>query len=256
MNTPVGKFYSGTSNIVLPVPNKSFFPVEFQNKSRLEFYASLFNSLEINSSFYKIPRAETVERWASSVPEDFKFTFKLWKEITHDKEHRLQPEAIDYFMNVISHAGAKRGCLLVQLPPSFNVNLRYIETMLMQIRKNDPENSWNTAIEFRNRSWYQKDVYAAVRYFGMSVVVHDLPASATPATEQNDDDFVYLRFHGPEGGYRGSYPDEFLYEYAQYIKDWIAAEKAVYVYFNNTVGEAVNNLLTLNSFLEEEDDDF
>lgn len=77
-------FYTGTSGLSLPFPKHSF-PPEFQDKSRLTFYASLFNSIEINSSFYKLPMASTVKKWAESVPDNFLFTFKLWREITHNK---------------------------------------------------------------------------------------------------------------------------------------------------------------------------
>src|SRR5665213_2948074 len=78
--------YTGTSGLVLPLPNRRSFPPEFHDKSRLEIYASLFNSVEINSSFYKVPMASTVQKWAALVPENFKFTFKLWRDITHNKE--------------------------------------------------------------------------------------------------------------------------------------------------------------------------
>ncbi len=84
MNSINNTFYSGTSGLVLPVP-KLLYPAEFQDKSRLTYYASLFNSIEINSSFYKIPQIPTVCKWAESVPDNFQFTFKLSKAITHAK---------------------------------------------------------------------------------------------------------------------------------------------------------------------------
>ncbi|HEY8898156.1 MAG TPA: DUF72 domain-containing protein, partial [Niastella sp.] len=80
-----GSYKAGTSGLVLPVPNKQSFPPEFSDKSRLTYYASLLNSIEINSSFYKVPQPATVRKWADSVPDDFVFTFKLWQEITHVK---------------------------------------------------------------------------------------------------------------------------------------------------------------------------
>src|ERR1044072_276638 len=89
-----GIYRSGTSGLVLPVPNKKAFPPEFKDKSRLTYYGSLFNSIEINSSFYKIPQAATVKKWADSVPDNFAFTFKLWREITHIKGLAYQPEDV------------------------------------------------------------------------------------------------------------------------------------------------------------------
>jgi uncharacterized protein YecE (DUF72 family) len=81
------------------------------------------------------------------------------------------------------------------------------------------------------------------------MVQHDLPASAAPIME-TEAGFIYLRFHGPNGGYRGSYTDDFLQEYAYYINDWLADGKTVYAYFNNTMGAAVHNLATLNSMVK------
>ncbi len=77
-------FYSGTSGLVVPVP-QALYPPEFKGKSRLNYYASLFNSIEINSTFYKMPKISTVSNWAESVPDEFRFTFKLSKAITHAK---------------------------------------------------------------------------------------------------------------------------------------------------------------------------
>ena len=113
--------YAGTSGIELPVSNKLQYPLEFQEKSRLTYYASLFNTVEINSSFYKIPMASTVRKWAESVPEGFRFTFKLWKEITHAKELVFNPADVNRFMETIAHASGKEGCLLIQFPPSINI---------------------------------------------------------------------------------------------------------------------------------------
>jgi uncharacterized protein YecE (DUF72 family) len=80
-------------------------------------------------------------------------------------------------------------------------------------------------------------------------VIQDLPASASPLPSAPSE-FVYVRFHGPNGGYRGSYADDFLSEYASYIQEWKEEGSEIYVYFNNTMGNAVGNLLTLNRYIE------
>ncbi len=82
-------FYSGISGLVLPVP-KAQYPPEFQDNSRLQYYASLFNSLEVNSIFYKLPRSSTIANWVESVPDNFRFTFKLSKTVTHVKKSGIQ----------------------------------------------------------------------------------------------------------------------------------------------------------------------
>lgn len=250
LNTKPG-IYTGTSNVVLPVPNKQAYPPQYQNKSRLCYYGSLFNSVEVNSTFYKLPLARTIARWTDEVPENFRFTFKLWQQVTHQKGLAFNPDDVHRFMSIINHAGDKKGCLLVQMPPSTTFNIFQLNHLINTIKQADESRAWPIAIEFRNRSWYDESVYDMLDEQGVSMVLHDLPASAAPM-RLGDSSFVYLRFHGPQGGYRGSYDDDFLHEYAQYAKEWVADGKAVYAYFNNTMGEAVKNLMTFNDYLNEQ----
>jgi len=243
-------FYSGTSGLVLPVPNKQAYPPEFRDRSRLCYYASLFNSIEINSSFYKVPMGATVIKWVESVPDNFVFTFKLWRDITHNKGLVFEPRAVAHFMNVINNAGVKKESLLVQFPPSLKAdNLPQLSNLLQCIRHADPDNGWQAAVEFRHASWYQDKTYYLLDRYQMGMVIHDMPASATPLME-TEVDFIYLRFHGPGGRYNGSYSDDFLQEYAGYVQDWLADGKTVYAYFNNTMGAAVQNLAVLNSMVK------
>lgn len=251
-DTPHANFYSGTSNIVLPVANKGYFPPEYQEKSRLCYYASLFNSLEVNSSFYKIPMPRTVERWATEVPDDFRFTFKLWKAITHSKELDYDPESITKFMRAIDTAGSKKGALLIQFPGSIKVSmLQKFRQLMDDLQATNLTSGWRLAIEFRDKSWYRDNVYQLLEQYKAGVVVHDMPASSTPLIDM-ETDFMFLRFHGENGDYRGSYEDDHLHEQAQYIKDWLAEGKTVFSYFNNTMGAAVHNLMTLNAYVREE----
>jgi len=245
-------YLSGTSGLVLPVPNKTHYPPEFKDKSRLSYYASLFNSIEVNSSFYKIPQAKTVTKWTADVPDEFRFTFKLWRGITHEKGLVFDAADINRFMNAIDGAGAKKGCLLIQLPPSAKVaimpQLRYLINCVLEA---DANRTWQTAIELRHVSWYTDDLFEFAESNKISVVIHDITASATPMHYYDTADTVYLRFHGLGGKYRGSYADEVLYEYASYIREWQEENKTVYVYFNNTMGDAVHNLQRLNEIVKQ-----
>lgn len=244
-------FYCGTSHITLPVPNKAHFPPEFQDKTRLNYYASLFNSVEINSSFYKIPMGRTVEKWANDVPANFCFTFKLWREITHAKELNYIPADICRFMESINFAGTKKGCLLIQFPASIKFfYFHKLRKLLEDIQATELASGWKLAIEFRDKSWYRDSVYQLLENHATAIVVHDMPASSTPLIDMQSN-FVYLRFHGEKGDYRGTYTDEFLQEYAVYIRDWMGEGKPVFAYFNNTMGEAVHNVLTLNQFFND-----
>jgi len=249
MKSYLANYYSGTSGLLLPVRNKLFYPEEFKDKSRLCFYSSIMNSIEVNSSFYKVPMASTVKKWAEDVPETFRFTFKLSKEITHNKELAFDPQAVSAFMEVIAFVGDKRGCVLVQFPPSVRIgNLKQLELLMSVLRKSDPHYTWNIALEFRHVSLYSDVVYRLLEDYRMAMVIQDKPPAVTPMME-SELPFVYLRFHGPGGSYRGSYEDELLYEYAGYINDWISEGKTVYSYFNNTIGEAISNLFTLSDLV-------
>jgi len=241
-------FYSGLSGIQLPVPRYEY-PPEYQQTSRLTYYATQFNSIEINSSFYKIPMASTVARWAGGVPEGFRFTFKLFREITHNKDLEFKPEDVSRFIKTIASAGEKSGCLLIQFPPSLgNVYNRQLADLLNNIKTCDTDNRWKVAVEFRNKSWYNEATFELLSHFRATLVKHDIPKSATPPFDP-DVDFIYVRFHGPEGNYGGSYSEEVLQEYAEYVREWLGQGKTVYVYFNNTKGDAFDNCKTFNRFV-------
>jgi uncharacterized protein YecE (DUF72 family) len=247
-----GNFYCGTSGILTPIPKRDF-PPEFKHCSRLTYCATLLNSTEINSSFYKLPMPATVTKWANTVPDSFRFTFKLWREITHNKGLVFKDEDIFRYMDVVSNAVGRKGCILVQFPPSITVTERaQLSHLLSVLVEANQVQQWNIAVEFRHRSWYNEDIYEMLEQFNAGMVIQDMPASATPLilTAEN---FVYLRFHGPGGNYRGGYSDELLNEYAYYIREWQEEGKDVYVYFNNTAGDALKNVTSLQQYVKEKD---
>lgn len=242
-------YYSGTSGLLLTVPNKMYYPEDFQDKSRLCYYASLVNSIEINSSFYKIPQATTVKKWAADVTADFRFTFKIFKGITHNKDLFFEPALVADFMQVIENVGVKKACLLVQFPPSIKINhFMQLRNLMAVLQMNNPSSAWNIALEFRHPSLYVDEVYDLLAEYNLGMVIHDKKPASSPVIITNND-FVYLRFHGPEGNYRSSYPDDVLYEYASYINEWRYEGKKVYTYFNNTMGEAHANLKLLRQLV-------
>jgi uncharacterized protein YecE (DUF72 family) len=246
------KFYAGTSGLLLPVPNKLFYPDKFRDKTRLTYYGSLFNSIEINSSFYKVPMASTVAKWATEVPENFKFTFKLHRGITHQKGLIFNRAEISSFMKTISEVGNKKGCLLVQLPPSIKiVEKNQLIKLLGIIRDSNATEGWGLSVEFRDNSWYTGLIYDLMSKLGIAIVIHDMPKSKTPSKEESQS-FVYVRFHGSAGDYRGSYEYELLQQYRQNICSWLKQGKQVFLYFNNTIGDAMNNLININQMVLNE----
>ncbi|BAU52363.1 DUF72 domain-containing protein [Mucilaginibacter gotjawali] len=240
------QFYGGTSGLLLAMPKRDF-PPEHHDKSRLAFYALHQNSIEINSSFYKLPRAKTISRWVAEVPDQFLFTFKLWKGITHQKELLFNNNDVTRFMEAISSANEKRGCLLIQFPPGLQANAK---PQLQELLKSVKAYDWRAAVEFRHPSWYRDSIFELLNAYQAAMVIQDMPKSATPL-ELTADALVYLRFHGPSGNYKGSYSEAFLSEYANYIAEWQQEGRAVFCYFNNTAGAALQNLNFLKHCLTQ-----
>ena len=237
------QFFSGTSNLVSPI-KQSEYPPEFAGASRLCYYASLFSSVEINATFYKLPKLATVVKWGESVPENFRFTFKVPKGVTHAKDFQFSFDELEQFVETVSGVGHKKGCLLVQLPPKISREKEEELAGVLECLKENAE-GWKIAVEFRHNSWYNSEVYRMLQHYGAGMVEQDMPKSATPQIEVSES-FVYLRFHGPEDRYRGSYKNAILEGYAKRIDKWVKEGKEVYAYFNNTMGDAYENLKTLN----------
>lgn len=243
-----GTVWIGTSGIVLPGP-KATFPREYHLESRMRYYSSLFNSLEINSSFYKIPLRATFEKWSLDVPNDFCFTIKLWREITHSKELRYDPGHIDTFLTAAAGLGTKKGCLLVQFPGKINLDYySQVEQLLEQLHQSENLDGWRIAVEFRNPGWYIGETHELMNEFGSSLVLHDNP-KASNMNPNKGTGTVYLRLHGPTGNYRGSYTSEELGEKNALIRNWVQQGRDVFVYFNNTAGAAFENAQSLRRML-------
>lgn len=234
-------FHMGTSAIVVPIP-KAEYPVEFEGRTRLAYYATLFNSLEVNSSFYKDPKPSTIAKWAKDVGDDFKFTFKCPKGISHAKLLQFRPSDISGFIRLINEIGNKKGCVLIQLPPSLPVDQYDQLENLLDIIRNEDKN-WHVAVEFRHVSWYIREVTELLDSYKAAVVLHDLPKSTTPLNFMGH--FFYLRLHGENGRYRGSYDVAVLQRYAELIREWLVDGKMGYCYFNNTMGDAYVNAQSL-----------
>lgn len=239
----------GTSNVVVP-GNKQAFPPEFRHRSRLTYYSSLFNSVEINSTFYKVPMPATFEKWSAEVPESFRFTMKLWREITHAKYLDFHTADVDLFYNAINRTGNKKGCLLIQFPGSITIDsYAQVEQLLTQCKQLDPDMQWRIAVEFRSNSWYIGETYELLDQYDASLVLHDIPKSKNELLNKAAG-FVYIRFHGVNGDYKGSYTDDQLGSQCQKIRNWLNDGKDVYAYFNNTIGNAFENAMYLKGLAE------
>jgi len=248
MDTRQTKIHIGTSGIVIP-GNKQTFPDAFKNRSRLHYYSSLFNSLEINSSFYKIPLAKTFEKWADDVCDGFTFTVKCWRGITHARNLDFAQSDIELFMASIKKLGARSGCILIQFPASISLSyLKKVDEILVIINRQNSGQQWQLAVEVRHPSWYCAVAYETFQKYNAAIVIHDMPGSPTPL-DIPIQDLIYIRFHGPIGDYNGSYNEEYIYSYAEKIAFWYKNKPSIYVYFNNTIGAAFENAQLLKRIL-------
>ena len=250
INKSRGILRIGTSGIVVPGSKQSF-PAEFRLKSRLNYYASLFNTLEVNSTFQKIPMVSTLQKWSLDVPEEFRYTLKLWKEITHVKQLVINLKNIDTFFSAANHIGNKKGCLFVQFPGSITADYStQVEQILLRLQQLDQDNEWQKAVELRSVTWYSSQTNELLNRYNVSLVLHDMPKSKNLMVDEAAK-FIYFRFHGPKGDYRGSYSAEFLKEQAENIQSSLNNGKDVYAYFNNTMGSAFENAMTLKEMIEK-----
>ena len=189
--------YTGISGLLVP-GNQSTYPPAFQGKSRLQYYAHLFNSIEINSSFYKTPQPKTVAKWGESVPDDFRFTFKLSKAVTHSKGLEYNEKELEIFMKSVAEIGNKKGCLLIQFPGSFRIDkLDRLQQLLADVEWYN-QGEWQLAVVFRHLSWYEQETTEILKEYNAITVWQDKPAAPTP-TDIAEGKTVYIRLHGPDG---------------------------------------------------------
>lgn len=192
----------------------------------------------------------TLEKWRGDVSEDFQFTIKLWKEITHIKNLNAEPDNVNTFMNVIGSIGNKKGCLLVQFPASITAQYRsQLGQILQWLYQAAHGHKWRMAIELRSATWYNDETLEQIDRYNASLVLHDMPKAKNFLFSKNSE-FFYFRFHGPTGNYKGDYSTGFLEEQAQKIGSLLGDGKDVYVYVNNTMGNAFENAMSLRALVE------
>jgi uncharacterized protein YecE (DUF72 family) len=225
-----------------------FYPKEIKSGSRLEFYAGRLSAVEINSSFYHMPREITIAKWMEQTPPDFKFCLKMSRFISHTKKLRDCEEPLAFFMGRMEILKDRMGPILIQLPASHQFNHEAIESFYALLDKY--RHNYNFAIETRHLSWYEPDSIMLMEKYNITHVIADSGVKF-PYREIITTKTVYLRFHGAERLYYSSYSDEELAKYALRVKTWLKKKLEVYIFFNNTAaGHAIDNLLTMEKMIE------
>ena len=193
----------------------------------LEHYATLFDTVEVNSTFYRLPRRDAVASWVQSTPDDFRFSIKASRYLTHVKRLRELPERLPRLAERIEPLleTPKMGPLLWQLPETFH---RDDERLSEALEALPP---WRHCIEFRHESWFAPDVLAVLREHGVALVIADHPERPFQLHELTTD-WTYVRLHHGSRGRRGNYSRAELETWKRRIAAW-RSEAEVFVYCNN-----------------------
>ncbi len=206
-----------------------FYPPGLPTTRWFAHYATAFDTVEINNSFYRLPPPETFARWREVAPPGFLYAVKASRFLTHMKKLKDPEEPIARFFDHAGHLGPHLGPVLYQLPPAWTVNVERLAHFLGALPA-----GYCHVVEFRDPSWYDDRVYALLEQHGVALCVHDMQGSATERLQVGP--FVYVRFHHGTAKYGGRYPDARLDGWA----DWLLARQAagvdVYAYFNNDTG--------------------
>ena len=220
-----------------------FYPPDLPRARWLEFYASRFDTVELNNSFYRLPDADTFTSWRQRVPEGFMFAVKASRYLTHLRRLRDPAEPLERLWSRARHLRDRLGPILYQLPPNWRPNHERLAAFLETLPDGHPQ-----AIEIRDRRWYGSTLTAALEDAGVALCLHDMVGSASPPARVGP--FVYVRFHGSGAKYGGRYTSQRLTAWAARIDAWARAGWPVWAYFNNDIGgHAVRDADRLRSML-------
>jgi uncharacterized protein YecE (DUF72 family) len=222
-----------------------FYPRNLPARKMLPYYASHFRTLEINNSFYQLPKKETLEMWRKTAPGDFIFSMKASRYITHMKKLKDAPKTLPLFLETARVLEPKLGPLLFQLPPRWHVSLQRLGDFLNALPR-----GLRYAFEFRDPSWFQDQVYRALEEHGAAFCIYELEGRISP--KEVTSDFVYVRLHGPGRAYQGQYDAKTLSSWAGEFFTWAGQGREIFCYFDNDqAGYAAQDALRIQTMVRK-----
>jgi len=259
------KFYIGTSGYIYDHWYGIFYPKGLTKSQWLEYYCQFFDTVELNVTFYRLPFELAFKSWHQRVPDNFQFTVKGSRFITHVKKLVDCEDSLKLLFARARYLREKLGLFLWQLPPNLQVNAEKLERFCQLLRSGS---QWlldcRQSFEFRHKSWFCDKIYQILKKYNFALVICDYPfllTTSSQALETNKRkivqvpetaDFIYLRRHGATALYASNYSDIQLKQDAELIKKWLKNGKDVYAYFNNDAkGYAIENALKLKSLLKD-----
>jgi uncharacterized protein YecE (DUF72 family) len=240
------EIHIGTSGWSYKDWKETFYPPKLKPTDYLSFYSEHFSCTEINSSFYHLTRASTIESWLEKVPKSFKFCPKISRYLSHSKQLHDSKEPLKVFFGIYELMKKQMGPVLIQLPAS----VKFIEEVVFDFYQNlrQDYSDYDFAIEVRDESWFSDRSLRLMQEYCIILVIAQ--SSKFPYLEAFTAENIYIRFHGPESLYGSSYSDEALKEYSKKMIAWKKAGHAVWAFFNNDInGHAIANAKRLQEFV-------
>ncbi len=211
--------YLGTSGYSYKAWKGYFYPNDLPATKMLEYYSRHFSSVEVNNTFYRMPKAEVVAAWRDTVPEGFRFVLKANMRLTHRQRLKEAGETLAFMTRVFSAMEGRLGAVLYQLPPNFKKDLARLDGFLELL----PEGT-RAAFEFRHATWFDEEVYACLSKHRCALVVSDVDDEPAPSLEPLCD-WGYLRLR------RENYTPEDLDIWADRLKE--SGWKEIFCFFKH-----------------------
>jgi uncharacterized protein YecE (DUF72 family) len=222
-----------------------FYPSDIPQSRWFDHYASSFDTVEINNTFYRLPEASTFASWAARAPAGFVFAVKASRFLTHMKKLKDPEEPLDRLFSRMSTLGQHLGPVLYQLPPGWKLDLARLEHFVQAL----PRRALHV-LEFRDPSWHSQEVLRLLERHRVALCLHDMRGSATG--RQRVGPFAYVRFHGATSKYGGAYSVGRLRPWAEWLHGQRMSGVDAYAYFNNDIGgHAPRDARTLIRCLDE-----
>jgi uncharacterized protein YecE (DUF72 family) len=219
-----------------------FYPQSLAAKRWFAYYATQFDTVEINNTFYRLPEEGCFDAWRKQAPAGFVYAVKASRYLTHLKKLKDPAEAISRLLSRAARLRDHLGPILYQLPPAWRPDLPRLRDFCSQLPR-----PFIHVFEFRQADWLREDVFAALAEFGASICIHDiLPRHPLLVLGK----VAYVRFHGSGARYGGSYSAAALRRWAKKLETLADTGRPVFVYFNNDAeANAVRNARTLRNML-------
>jgi len=231
------------------------YPAAMPARLWFDHYVTLFDTVEINNSFYRLPEPSTFAAWRERAPDDFLYAIKASRFLTHLKRLREPEEPVARLFEHARELHDHFGPILYQLPGSFHRDLQRLDDFLGVLPRTLGELGAKPAahqlqhvVEFRHPSWYVEETYEVLDAHAAAMCLHDMRGSAI--TSPFVGPFTYVRFHGPSGRYFGRYDITRLDMWAARLHEQLQDGRPVYAYFNNDPeGMAVANAVELKQLM-------